>query len=111
MPYSPSHRGVVDTHLASMRAMRNIRVVLPFFSMAPHLLPGTDLVFTTTRHFAAHYAKLLPLAIVPSPIAFPKMRFYQLWHDRTHHLPGHRWLRGLLTATAEKLWQRPGVRA
>ena len=40
MPYSPSHRGVVDTHLAAMRVARNVRVVLPFFSMAPHLAAG-----------------------------------------------------------------------
>ena len=110
MPYSPSHRGVVDTHLASMRVSRNVRVVLPFFSIAPHLLPGTDLIFTTTRHFAHHYAKFLPLAIVPAPIAFPPMRFYQLWHDRTHHSAGHRWFRGLLTATGEKLWKKKGAR-
>ena len=111
MPYSPSHRGVVDTHLASMRVARNVRVALPFFSIAPHLLPGTDLLFTTTRHFALHYAKFLPLAIVPAPIAFPRMRFYQLWHDRTHHSAGHRWFRGLLTATGEKLWKRKGAGA
>ena len=111
MPYSPSHRGVVDTHLASMRVARNVRVVLPFFSIAPHLLPGTDLLFTTTRHFALHYANFLPLAIVPAPIAFPRMRFYQLWHDRTHHSAGHRWFRGLLSATGEKLWQKKGARS
>lgn len=35
-----------------------------------YLLPGTDLVFTTTRHFARHDAGLLPLAIVESPIDF-----------------------------------------
>ena len=111
MPYSPSHRGVVDTHLASLRVARNVRVVLPFFSIAPHLLPGTDLIFTTTRHFAEHFATFLPLAIVPAPIAFPRMRFYQLWHDRTHHSAGHRWFRGLLTATGERLWKRKGARA
>lgn len=111
MPYSPSHRGVVDTHLASMRVARNVRVVLPFFSIAPHLLPGTDLLFTTTRHFAQHYATFLPLAIAPTPIAFPRMRFYQLWHDRTHHSAGHRWFRGLLTSTGERLWKKKGAKA
>jgi DNA-binding transcriptional LysR family regulator len=108
LPYSPSRRGVVDTHLASLRVTRNTRVVVPFFTMAPHLLPGTDLIFTTTRHFAEHYAQVLPLAIVDSPIEFPPVRFYQLWHERTHHSDGHRWLRGLLTAAGERLWQRPG---
>jgi DNA-binding transcriptional LysR family regulator len=106
LAYSPSHRGVVDQHLAAMRVARNVRVVLPFFSMAPHLLPGTDLLFTTTRHFAQHYAKFLPLAIVASPIPFPRMRFYQLWHDRTHHSTRHRWLRTLLGSTADRLWRK-----
>jgi len=36
------------------------------------------------------------------------MRFYQLWHDRTHHSAGHRWFRGLLTATGERLWKNKG---
>ncbi|MBL8529427.1 MAG: hypothetical protein JNL68_17215 [Burkholderiales bacterium] len=49
-------------------------------------LPGTDLVFTTSRHFAQYYANLLPLAMLPAPIDFPRMRFYQLWHDRTPSL-------------------------
>src|SRR5690606_39587821 len=40
------------------------------FMLAPYLLPGTDLVFTTTRHFARYYTELLPLAILESPIEF-----------------------------------------
>ena len=66
--------------------------------MAPHLLPGTDLIFTTSRHFAQHFAALLPLAVLPSPIAFPPMRFYQLWHGRNQHAAAHIWFRSLLSA-------------
>ena len=96
MPYSISQRGVIDSVLASMRINRDERVVVQSFTAAPYLLQNTDLVFTTTRHFAQFYADLLPLAIIPSPIAFPPMRFYQLWHERNHQSPGHRWLRRLL---------------
>ncbi|MCV2219731.1 LysR family transcriptional regulator [Thauera sp. Sel9] len=96
MPYSVVHRGVVETHLASLNLSRNAAVVLPYFSMAPYLLPGTDLVFTTSRHFARHFARFLPLAVLPPPLDFPRMRFYQLWHERTHLTDSHRWLRGLL---------------
>jgi DNA-binding transcriptional LysR family regulator len=103
VPYSVAHRGVVETHLATLRVKRNATVMLPFFNMGPYLLPGTDLIFTTSRHFARHYANILPLAIVASPIDFPRMRFYQLWHDRTHHSPAHRWLRSLLTAASREL--------
>ena len=103
VPYSVAHRGVVETHLASLRVKRNAAVMLPFFTMGPYLLPGTDLIFTTSRHFARYYAGFLPLAIVASPIVFPKMRFYELWHDRAHHSPAHKWLRALLAGASRKL--------
>ena len=31
-----------------------------------------------------------------APKGFPTMRFYQLWHERSHHAPAHRWLRGVI---------------
>jgi DNA-binding transcriptional LysR family regulator len=79
--YSVTQRGVVESHLAALRMSREATVTVPFFGMAPYLLPGTDLIFTTSRHFAEHYVRQLPVAIVRSPIEFPPMRFYQLWHE------------------------------
>ena len=96
--YSTTQRGVVETHLALQGMTRTPTVTVPYFAMAPHLLPGTDLIFTTSRHFAQHFAAILPLVVVPSPIDFPPMRFYQLWHGRTQHAPGQIWFRSLLSA-------------
>ena len=110
LPYSRSQRGVVETHLASLRVSRDARVVVPYFELAPYLLVGTDLVFTTARHFAAHFARLLPLAVSAAPFDFPRMRFYQLWHERSHSSAAHRWLRGLLSVAARDVLQAgPGV--
>ncbi|SDO37205.1 DNA-binding transcriptional regulator, LysR family [Rhodoferax sp. OV413] len=100
LPYSSAHRGVIDKHLAHLRVTRNARVTVPFFSMAPHLLPGTDLIFTISRHFAEHYARILPLVVVPCPIDFPPLRFYQIWHSRNHHAEAQRWMRGVLKEVA-----------
>lgn len=93
-----ARRGVVEAHLAAHRMLRTPTVTVPYFAMAPHLLPGTDLIFTTSRHFAQHFASVLPLTVVASPIDFPPMRFYQLWDGRTQHAPGHVWFRSLLSA-------------
>ena len=95
-PYSITQRGMIDTVLTSLRIQREECVEAQSFMLAPYLLPGTDLVFTTTRHFARYYSALLPLAILKPPIDFPPMRFYQLWHPRNHHAPFHQWLRHLL---------------
>ena len=103
LPYSSTHRGVIDRHLAKLRLTRNARVTVPFFSMAPHLLAGSDLIFTISRHFAEHYAGFLPLTVVPCPIDFPHMRFYQIWHGRTHGAPAQQWLRGVLKSVAAHL--------
>ena len=103
LPYSQSHRGLVDMHLASLRVTRNVGVYIPFFGMAPYLLVDTDLVFTTTRHFAEHYTRILPLAICPAPLDFPRMRFYQLWHERSHTAPAHRWFRTLFSDAARRV--------
>jgi DNA-binding transcriptional LysR family regulator len=94
--YAIMQRGVVETHLSGLRLTRERRVVTSYFSMAPYLLPGTDLVFTVTRHYAEHFANILPLTIIASPIDYPPVQFYQLWHERMQHSPTHRWLRTLV---------------
>jgi DNA-binding transcriptional LysR family regulator len=105
LSYSPSQRGVVETHLAGLRVARDARVVVPYFELAPYLLLNSDLVFTTARHFAAHFARLLPLAISAAPFDFPRMRFYQLWHERAQQSAPHRWFRGLLSDAARRMAQ------
>lgn len=105
VPYSVAQRGVVETHLASRRVTRDARVVVPYFAVAPYLVAQTDLVFTTARHFAEHFARQLPLAVLPAPagLGFPRMGFYQLWHDRSQPSAAQRWFRGLLTAAGRRL--------
>lgn len=94
--YSLGHRGVIDRTLAELKLSRRQMVTVQSFLLAPYLLIDTDLVFTTTRQFAAHYCNLLNLVYKEPPVDFPKMRFYQLWHERLHPSPAHKWLRSLL---------------
>ncbi|MBS0444324.1 MAG: LysR family transcriptional regulator [Proteobacteria bacterium] len=102
-PYSMTQLGVVDTHLATLKTRRDDRVVVPYFGLAPHVVAESDLVFTTSRHFAEPYTRSLPLAMVKAPGAFPTMRFYQLWHEREHHAPAHRWLRAAIAEAGRAL--------
>lgn len=103
LPLAMSHRAVIETHLAGLRVARDARVVVPYYAVAPHLVAESDLVFTTARHFAMQFVRTLPVVAVPAPEGFPRMRFYQLWHDRSQHQAAHRWLRGLLSQVASKL--------
>jgi DNA-binding transcriptional LysR family regulator len=100
VPYAGGVRGAIDEHLHRLGHRRDIRMALPYFHVAPHVLAATDLVFTTGRRFAEPFTRLLPLAVLPAPLDFPPLRFYQLWHERTHESAAARWLRAKITAIA-----------
>jgi DNA-binding transcriptional LysR family regulator len=93
VPYAGGVRGAIDEHVHKLGYRRNIRASLPYFHVVPYVLANTDLVFTTGRRFADPFTKLLPITILPAPLKFPPLRFYQLWHERTHESNAARWLR------------------
>ena len=56
MPTMTMIEAIRDAHAIAME--RDERVVVQSFTSAPYLLQHTDLVFTTTRHFARFYAEM-----------------------------------------------------
>lgn len=101
--HNGSGPGTIDTALRSTGLRRNIASTLPYFGVAPYVLVKSDLIFTTTLSFARHYASVLPLRIEPLPIAAQPLRYYQLWHERTHRTLESKWLRGLVMQTTSDL--------
>src|SRR5690349_14310483 len=69
--YSMAHRGVVETHLSSLRVSRARTVALSYFTTAPHLLLQSDLIFSTSRHFASFFAGALTARRAPAADRVP----------------------------------------
>jgi DNA-binding transcriptional LysR family regulator len=92
-PYSVGQRGVIDTFLARERIRRRVVAQVPYFNMAPYMLLETEMIFTAPARFAAHYVGFLPLVVQRSPLPFPTIKYYLLWHDRSQHAEDCRWLR------------------
>ena len=69
----------------------------------PQTLLQSDLIFTTTRRFATHYAGILPLAVVDVPIPFPRIKCYQLWHPQPDRPSDVGWLRTLMSNVSDGL--------
>lgn len=95
--------GPIDGELAKTGYQRQIAATVPEFNLVPYVLTRSDLVFTTARRFAEHYAAMMPIVIVRAPSELPPMRFYQLWHERSHASPASRWLRDQVSAVAQAL--------
>ncbi|WP_338849265.1 LysR family transcriptional regulator [Massilia sp. W12] len=101
----PGYQGVIESCLESMEMSRNVMVESAYFGLIPYMLTQTDLVLTTGSQFVRHYEKILPLKVFQAPIQFPPMQFFQLWHERVHHAPEHKWLRDQVSAAARALLQ------
>ena len=102
----PGYGGVIDAFLERQNLRRNVAVESAYFGLIPYMLTQSDLVLTTGRQFLRFYEKSLPLKIFNVPVKFPPMRFYQLWHERVHQAPEHKWLRDQVTAAAKALTQK-----
>jgi DNA-binding transcriptional LysR family regulator len=105
-PTHPGARGVIDDHLASQGLVRNITARCPHFGLIPAMVAGSLLVLTTGRQYCERFTDSLPVKILPVPVPFPRLMYYQLWHERSHASNASRWLREQIKSVAASL-RRP----
>ena len=103
MPLHAGARGIIDDHLAAEGLVRNVSVRTPHFALAPMMVARSRLVLTTGRQFCSRWVDTLPVRIVRSPIRFPTLNYYQLWHELSHHSSAGRWLREQVREVARSL--------
>jgi len=99
----PGAKGVIDEHLASLGLQRHIVARCPHFGLIPGMVASTLLVLTTGRQYCERFVDSLPVKVLPCPVAFPRMMYYQLWHERTHTSASSRWLRERVKSVAADL--------
>lgn len=102
-PLHPGAQGVIDDHLSARGMTRNVAVRSAHFGIIPMMVSSSLLVLTTGRQFCHRFTSALPVRIVPCPVPFPSLAYYQLWHDRTHAAPAMRWLREQVREVARTL--------
>ena len=103
----PGAKGVLEEHLEALGLQRNITARVAHFSLIPSIVASTLLVLTTGRAYCQRYVGRLPVTILPCPVPFPRMRYYQLWHERSHASASGRWLRDRVKAVAVRLAEEP----
>lgn len=100
-------RGVIDEHLANLGMRRHIVARCPHFGLIPSMVASTLLVLTTGRQYCERFVNTLPLRILPCPVKFPPLVYYQLWHARTHASASGSWLRERVKSVAATLNTNP----
>ncbi|RZI67501.1 MAG: LysR family transcriptional regulator [Variovorax sp.] len=102
-PLHPGARGIIDQMLDAQGLQRNITVRCAHFGLIPDMVASSLLVLTTGRQYCERFAERLPLKILPCPVEFPRLMYYQLWHERTHASSSARWLRDRIKSVAASL--------
>ena len=88
----------IDLALAAENLQRHISVVLPHWSIAPKLLPGTDLVLTIASKTVMSDVLSESLVAFKPPVELPAFTLMQVWHHRRKNDPAHQWLRAQIKA-------------
>ncbi|ACR27897.1 LysR family transcriptional regulator [Burkholderia glumae] len=109
-PYTGGARNAIEIGLARAKLERRVVTTLPYFGVIPQVLLQSDLIFTTTRRFAEHYARMLPLVMLAPPVSFPRIRCYQLAHPQPDRPSDLAWLRALVKSVSDSLTTRPRAR-
>ncbi|MEY2618055.1 MAG: hypothetical protein RL522_1057 [Pseudomonadota bacterium] len=96
-------RSLIDARLEQMGLVRDCVVHCPHFGLIPAMVAQSQLVLTAGRRFFERYTDHLPVVVLPCPVDFPRMVYYQVWHTRTETSGAGRWLREQIYEAAADL--------
>lgn len=91
----------IDRALEPFGVTRRVAVSMPYFALAPSILPGTDLLLTVPERVARKNADPAQTRILAAPRELIELEFYAVWHPRFDQDPSHTWLREQVRAASE----------
>ncbi len=93
MSMHPDATDEIEQTLASLGLRRCVAMVLPHWSAAAELLPGTDLILTVASRAVGPMQRHRALRKFAPPLELPPLALQLAWHARRDADPIHRWLR------------------
>jgi DNA-binding transcriptional LysR family regulator len=90
----------IDRALEALGTPRRIAVSMPYFALAPSILPGTELILTIPAQLAHHNADRPRTRVLAAPREFGELQFDAVWHPRFDQDPSHSWLRQVVRTVA-----------
>ena len=88
---------ILDREIARLGILRKIALQIPNFLGAAFVVEHTDHLITIPQRLGDVLQGRGALRILPVPFALPSYSVKQHWHERYHHDPGSRWLRGVIS--------------
>ncbi|BEV13244.1 LysR family transcriptional regulator [Herbaspirillum sp. DW155] len=88
---------ILAKEIASQGIRHNIALRVPNYLGIAFVIEQTDMLVTIPERLAQVLEGRGRFKVFPVPFALPDYAVKQHWHERYHHDPGHRWLRGVVS--------------
>ncbi|WP_284272545.1 LysR family transcriptional regulator [Bradyrhizobium iriomotense] len=92
-----------DWYMKEHGLRRRVEVIVPSFSMIPHMLVGTDRIATMPLTLVKYFAKTMPLRINKLPLPLPGFTEAVQWPSVHNTDPASIWMREVLLQEAARL--------
>ena len=92
--------GPLDAALAKIGRSRDVRVVVPYYLIVPHLVAGSELIATVPTRMAQSFMPRLRIRRHALPLDVTDFRLEMVWDERSHRDAAHAWLRDEIAALA-----------
>ena len=98
-PRDSFQRGPLDSALSNAGFKRDIRVMVPYYLIVPHVVATTNRIAVVPSRTAESF-RGVPIREYPLPFDVPDFRVEMVWEERNHGDRAHKWLREELAATS-----------
>ena len=102
-----SSAALLERIIARKGISRRTALRVPHFTVVPAIIQNTDLLVTVPSSVIAAMPGLRRVKSLRLPFKTPPLEVKQFWHQRYHHDPASRWLRGVIARMISE--RRPTV--
>lgn len=92
--------GLIDERLHQQKKTRKVVAGFENYMTPGWIVSQTDCILTVPRRLAEFYAENLKVEIHELPIPSPRISLVQVWHERTHSNPMHKFVRSKIAEHA-----------
>lgn len=103
-PFSPlsTLEAMLDEALGRLGIQRKLGMRVASVLLSPFVVAQPSMLAVLPQVFARHFASFLPLRMLATPFEAPAIDISMLWHERSHRLSVHQWVRGVVRQIVEE---------
>lgn len=92
----------IDYALDKLNSPRKPAITVPYHTVVPALLHGTELIATLPQRFVSAWPETAALQLLPAPAQISTMPYRMVWHPALENDQWHQWLRNIVRSTVNK---------